>query len=61
MVIIPNISLFKIKKLPVILNNEIFAISVMVIIPNIANALPGLSRALAEEIENSKSVKQNSQ
>ncbi|EMR75416.1 putative signal-transduction protein containing cAMP-binding and CBS domains [Thermoplasmatales archaeon SCGC AB-540-F20] len=48
----------KIKKLPVILNNEIFGI---VTITDIANALPGFSRALNEEIENSKSVKQNSQ
>ena len=33
----------------------------IVTITDIANALPGFSRALTEEIENSKSVKQNSQ
>ncbi|UCD14091.1 MAG: CBS domain-containing protein [Thermoplasmatales archaeon] len=49
----------KIKKLPVILNNNIFGI---ITITDIANALPAFSRLLAEEIENSKQVeKQNSQ
>ena len=48
---------YKIKKLPVILNNEIFGI---VTITDIANAIPNFATALTEEIENSKSIKQNS-
>jgi len=48
----------KIKKLPVILNNEIFGI---ITITDIANVLPDFSKLLAEEIENSKSVEQTSQ
>ena len=48
----------KIKKLPVILNNEIFGI---ITITDIANVLPDFSKLLSEEIENSKSVEQTSQ
>lgn len=48
----------KIKKLPVILNNNIFGI---ITITDIANTLPDFSRLLAEEIENSKLDKQTSQ
>ncbi len=47
----------KIKKLPVILNNEIFGI---VTITDIANAIPNFATALTREIENSKSIQQNS-
>ena len=45
----------KIKKLPVILNNNIFGI---ITITDIANALPDFSRLLAKEIENSKQPKE---
>jgi len=48
---------YKIKKLPVILNNEIFGI---VTITDIANAIPNFATALSKEIENLKSIKQNS-
>lgn len=48
----------KIKKLPVILNNNIFGI---ITITDIANTLPDFSRLLDEEIENSKLDKQTSQ
>jgi CBS domain-containing protein len=41
----------KIKKLPVILNNNIFGI---VTITDIANILPDISKLLDEEIQNSK-------
>ena len=43
----------KIKKLPVILNNEIFGI---VTITDIANAIPNFATALSKEIENLNSV-----
>jgi CBS domain-containing protein len=48
----------KIKKLPVILNNEIFGI---ITITDIANTLPNFSKLLNDEIENSKIVKQTVQ
>ena len=48
---------YKIKKLPVILNNEIFGI---VTITDIANAIPNFATALDKEIENSKAKQQNS-
>ena len=45
----------KIKKLPVILNNNIFGI---VTITDIANILPDISKLLDEEIQNSKNKEQ---
>lgn len=48
----------KIKKLPVILNNNIFGI---VTITDIANILPDISKLLDQEIQNSKNSKQNEQ
>jgi CBS domain-containing protein len=48
----------KIKKLPVILNNNIFGI---VTITDIANTLPDISKLLDQEIQNSKNSKQNEQ
>jgi len=46
----------KIKKLPVILNNNIFGI---VTITDIANILPDISKLLDQEIQNSKNSKQS--
>lgn len=44
---------YQIKKLPVILNNEIFGI---ITITDIANAIPNFATALTKKIENSKYV-----
>ena len=46
----------RIKKLPVILNNNIFGI---VTITDIANILPDISKLLDQEIQNSKNSKQS--
>jgi len=46
----------KIKKLPVILNNNIFGI---VTITDIANILPNISKLLDEEIQNSRNSKKS--
>ncbi len=48
----------KIKKLPVILNNNIFGI---VTITDIANTFPDISKLLDQEIQNSKDNKQSEQ
>ena len=48
----------KIKKLPVILNNNIFGI---VTITDVANILPDISKLLDQEIQNSKNSKENEQ